>query len=118
MMQSREETTQREYDEREHEKLMFDKQTAHVREVKTIEKDTKVAELTMRAEAARAGRESAERIRDKELELARLEARWLSWLRIPITVVKLPLYLLLGVAVCISVAKHKDVPDKLYSLLK
>jgi hypothetical protein len=58
-------------------------------------------------EEQRLAREHAVRMKQLELELARekhaadielkkLEAKWSSWLRIPITIVKLPIYLILS----------------------
>lgn len=93
-------------------------QTEHVQKLKQMELETKKAEIQGRLEAAKASRESQERIRNAELELARIEARWLSWLRIPVTILKLPLYIVLGVAVCIAVARKHEPPEKLWHLLK
>ena len=57
-------------------------------------------------------------LKDKEMELARLEGKWSSWLRIPITLIKLPVYLVLAVAYCIAVARKHEVSEDFWRLLK
>jgi hypothetical protein len=118
MIQSREDLTAREREQMQHESEMFAKQAAHSEAVRQMEKDTKLAELNGRHEAAKLARESNERIKQAELELARLEARWLSWLRIPITIIRVPLYLILGIGLCISLARKHEPPKDFWALLR
>ena len=118
MIQNSAELTERERETMAHDKLMLDTQCEHVQRVKEIERDAKKLELEMRAKQADASRWSQERAKQAELELAELEAKWLSWLKVPLTLVRLPLYIVLGIAVCIGMARKSDVPDKLYALLK
>lgn len=118
MIQTRREIT--EADRLEHTQNMevMLAQTEHVQKLKQMELETKKAEIQGRLEAAKASRESQERIRYAELELARLEARWLSWLRIPVTIVKLPVYIVFGVAYCIAVARKHEPSDKFWQFLR
>ena len=59
------------------------------------------------SEQARQAREHAVRMKELDLELARekyraevelkkLEAKWSSWLRVPLVIIKLPVYLILA----------------------
>jgi hypothetical protein len=56
--------------------------------------------------------------KEKEIELARLEAKWASWLKIPLVLIKLPVYLILALAYCIAVARKAEVPEDFWKLLK
>lgn len=83
------ELTRREVQLQEFEKEMFDKQANHAVDMKKL-----------------------------NLEVAKIEARWSSWLKIPITIVKLPVFIVLGIGFCIAVAKNKELPDKFWDYLK
>lgn len=78
---------------------------------------------------ARLKREHAVTIKQLELELARekykseielklLEAKWSTWLRIPIIIIRLPVYMLFAIAYCISVICHVEPPKSFWSYLK
>ena len=47
-----------------------------------------------------------------------LEGKWASWLKIPATIVKLPVYIILAVAYCIAVARKTEVSEDFWRLLK
>jgi len=89
MIVQREELTAAERERMQHEKDMYAMQNNHIRNIKEL-----------------------------ELELATLEARWSSWLRIPITILKLPLYVVLGVAYCIAAGRKYEPPEAFWQLLK
>lgn len=57
-------------------------------------------------------------VKEKELEVMRLEAKWSSWMKIPLTIVTLPIKLLLVVPISISLLTKKEIPDNLISLMK
>lgn len=97
---------------------IFGMQAAHTQRVKQMELDGKLADIQARRDLAKAGRESQERIRDKELELAKIEAQWLSWLKVPITIVKLPVLVVFSVAYCIAVARKHEPSDNFWRFLK
>lgn len=118
MIQTRTELSAADREQHAYEVEAFKMQAEHAEKIKQMELDAKLAEIKGRLESAKASRESQERIKDAELELARLEARWLSWLRIPVTVVKLPVYVVLGVAYCIAVARKHEPSDKFWQFLK
>ena len=118
MIQTRRELTNAERDQHANEVKAFRLQAEHTQKIKQIELDGKLAEIKGRMESTKASRESQERIRNAELELARIEARWLSWLHIPITIVKLPVYIVFGVAYCIAVARKVEPSDKFWQFLR
>lgn len=109
------ELTPREYADQEFELRMFDKQTAHVQALKRLETDGTLAEIKARIEAGNANRESQERLKQKELEIAQLENKWL---KLPLTIIKFPLYPILGVAFCICMARKYDPPESFWKLLR
>lgn len=53
-----------------------------------------------------------------ELELARLETKWASWLRIPKLIVMLPVLLVLSIGAVISAARKSEFHAKFWDLLK
>ena len=117
MIQTRRELTDADREQHANEVQAFNLQAAHTEKIKQMELDGKLAEIRGRLDSAKATRESQERIRNAELELARIEARWLSWLRIPITVVKLPVYVVFGLAYCIAVARKHEPSEAFWRFL-
>jgi hypothetical protein len=53
-----------------------------------------------------------------EIEEQRLEAKWASWLRIPVTIIKLPVYLVMAFGYVIAMARKKNPPDKFWDYLR
>lgn len=53
-----------------------------------------------------------------EIEQQQLEAKWASWLKIPITIILLPVKLVLGIGLAVSIAIGKDIPEKYWDLLR
>lgn len=78
-----EELTSREFAVQEHEKEMAELQFKHDVDVKKL-----------------------------ELEVARVEAKWSSWLRIPVTLIKLPVYCLLAVGFIITSFREDKEPGQ------
>ena len=87
-MQHRETLTPREYEEWNQRKEMFELQAQH--------------ELA---------------VKDKEIALATLEAKWSSWLRIPLFIIMLPVRILFGIAYCIAVARKFELSDRFWSFM-
>lgn len=59
-------------------------------------------------------------IREKnqaEIELKRLEAKWRSWLRIPIVIIKLPISLILAVGYLLAVATKQEPSKRFWSAI-
>lgn len=89
MIVHRENLTPAEREQMEHEKAMFDKQAAHSQQIKAL-----------------------------EIESYRIEAGWAAVMRIPLTIIKLPVLLAIGVAICIFAGKGQEPPEKLVALIK
>lgn len=88
MRMSSDQLTSREYEEYNQQKEMFELGAAH-----------------------------SEKLKDKEIELAKIEAKWSSWLRIPITIIKLPVFFVFGIAFCIAQITKQKMPDEFWQLL-
>lgn len=88
-LNQRNELTAREYELYNQQKEMFELQTAH-----------------------------AERIKRLDIEAAKLEAKITSWFKIPLTLLKLPLFILLVIPLSIYAGRKQEVPAELWRLLK
>lgn len=88
-LQFREEITPREIVSHEWEVEMFDKQAEH-----------------------------AVRIKELDIQAAKLEARISSWFRIPLYIFSLPVKLLAIIPLCIYAVRRTEVPQELWNLLK
>lgn len=56
--------------------------------------------------------------RKLELEVLKQQNRWDTLLRIPITIVKLPVYLVLGVGIATALARGKELPERIWEQLR
>ena len=88
-MQFRDQLTPREAQEQQYQKEMLELQMIHARTMK-----------------------------EKDIELAKLEARFSSWLRLPVLVLKLPVLLLLGVGYIVDRIKSQEPGDDFWNMLK
>lgn len=57
-------------------------------------------------------------MRDKDIELAKMEAKWSAWLRLPTIIIKLPLLLILGIAYIVHAIRGIEPSDNFWNLLK
>lgn len=57
-------------------------------------------------------------VKEKELEVMRLEAKWSSWMKIPLTIIKLPVLLLFGIAQIVAVARKYELPEAYWRFIK
>lgn len=57
-------------------------------------------------------------MKDKEIALATLEAKWNSWLRIPLFVIMLPVRILFAIGYCIAVARKFELGDNFWSFMR
>lgn len=75
---------------------------------------------TMRYESERADKEMAYGLKMKELdiEVQKLETKFSSLLRIPITIVKLPLLILMGIAYIVHAIVKIEPSQDFWKLLK
>lgn len=89
MIQQSSELSNAERERMAHEKDMYALTQAHAREMKEI-----------------------------DLEIATLDAKIGAWTRIPATILKAPLYVVLGIAYCIAVARKYEPPEDFWKLLR
>lgn len=82
------ELTPREYELFNQRKEEFEMQSAHSKEMKQL-----------------------------ELEIEKLEAKWSSWLKIPITIVKLPVLILFAIAYICSVFMKQEMPEEFWDFM-
>lgn len=57
-------------------------------------------------------------IRQLEIEVMKIEAKWSSWFKIPLTILKLPVYILFGVAYIVAVARKHEPSENFWKFLK
>ena len=60
----------------------------------------------------------AKEIKQMEIELARLETRFGSWLKIPITIIKLPVLVVMAVGYCIAVSRKVEPTENFWKLMR
>lgn len=53
-----------------------------------------------------------------DVALAQLQAKWSSWLQIPITIVRLPVYILLSIAVILLSIRNREPSARMLDFLK
>lgn len=75
---------------------------------------------TMRYESERADKEMAYglELKKMDIELQKLEAKWSTLLRIPITIVKLPILILFGIAYIVHAIVKIEPSENFWKLLK
>jgi len=78
----------------------FEKQAAHAIQIKQLE-------LALKREDNQA-----------KIELKKLEAKWSSWLKLPITLIKLPIYLVMATGYVVAVARKQDVTKNFWEYLR
>lgn len=75
-------------------------------------------EFAQEKEAAAIQAEYNLKIKEMEIEVARMEARWSSWLKLPLMIIKLPVFIVFGIAYCIAMAVKHDPPESFWKFLK
>lgn len=62
--------------------------------------------------------EHALRMKDRDIEVQKLEAKWTALFRIPVLIVKLPVLMILGVAFCIAVARKHELSESFWNYMR
>lgn len=57
-------------------------------------------------------------VKRMEIEVAKLEAKWSSLLRLPIFLLKLPVLVILAIGFCIAVARGKELSSSFWAYMK
>lgn len=63
-----------------------------------------------------------ERMFDKQaafqLRQLEIESKWASWFKIPLTIIKLPVYVLFSIAYIVSVARGKELSENFWRFMR
>ena len=89
MRMTTEELTPREWAQYNNEKEMLELQMTHAKDMKRL-----------------------------ELEIDILEAKWASWLRIPLTIITLPVRILFVIPICIYAVTKQEIPQEVWKFLR
>lgn len=57
------------------------------------------------------------RVKELDLEVSKIEARWTSLLKLPMLIIRLPLLVLFGLALILSVIFNRTLPPEFWSYL-
>lgn len=58
------------------------------------------------------------KLKEMDMEIARMEAKWTNILRLPIVIITLPVRILFGLAYVIAVVRKYDPGEKFWEFLK
>lgn len=58
------------------------------------------------------------KMKELDIEVEKLQSRWLALLRLPLFILKIPLILLLGIAYIVHAIRGSEPSDSFYNLLK
>lgn len=75
-------------------------------------------EMAFQREMTEKAQIHAIQIKELDNEAAKLEAKITSWFKLPLTLLKLPLYLLLVIPLSIYAARKQEVPAEYWRILK
>lgn len=60
----------------------------------------------------------SEKLKEQDIELAKLEAKWNSWLKIPTTIIKLPIYFIIGLSCIVYAIRGVDPSEDFWNFIK
>jgi hypothetical protein len=75
-------------------------------------------ELNWEKESAAMQLEYAEKVKQMDLEVRKIEAKWTQVFRIPLEIIKLPVRLVLAFAIPISAITHTTLPKEFWEFMK
>ena len=87
----------------------WDKQAAHDIKIHQLKLEGTKLELKLRQEDRLAARKHQQIMKELEAEIRGYEAKWGQILRVPVMIIKIPLYILLGIAFIVATAKGKEI---------
>ena len=80
--------------------------------------DKEREEFKQEKEAAEIQSAHAIKIKELELEVAKLEARWSSWLKLPMAIIMLPVRIILAIAFVICSITKFEPPQVFWDVLR
>jgi len=90
----------------------------HATELKRLDVELKKTELKLRQEEKARWQRHTLRMQVLQAEQARYEASWTAILKLPLSIIKLPVYLLFGIAYNIFVLTKQEPPAEFWKFLK
>ena len=57
-------------------------------------------------------------LKQMDIELAKVEARWSTWLRLPVLLIKLPVMLVLAFGYCVGIVIKKEPPEQFWKFMR
>jgi len=88
MQSAGDQLTPREYEQYNQQKEMWELQRAHAVEMKQL-----------------------------EIEVMKLEAKWRAWLKLPVVIITLPIRFLFGIAYIVAVARKTELGDNFWTYM-
>lgn len=74
--------------------------------------------LEAERDEARLAREHAVTMKRLDIELAKLEAKWNSWLKIPMTIIRLPISFVLAIGYIAAVIRKQEPSERFWAYFK
>jgi len=74
--------------------------------------------LEAEKEEGRLVREHQLDLKRLDIEATKLETRWNIIFKIPLTIIKLPVYFLFGIAYIVSVGRKHELPDQFWNFMR
>ena len=60
----------------------------------------------------------AVKIKELDIQASKLEAKITSWFKIPLAILKLPLYVLMVIPLTVYAVRGQEVPEQMWTLLR
>lgn len=97
----------------------WSKRAQHDILINRMKLEEKKLEIKLKQEDATRARRHQQQMKQLELDIRTYEAKWQQLLRLPVLLIKLPLFILFGIAFCIAVARGDSIDSSDYwKLLK
>lgn len=74
--------------------------------------------LEAERDEARLSREHQLAIKRLDIEVKKLEAKWSAWIKLPSLIIKLPLFIILGIGYIFAIMFKQSPPKEFWNLLK
>lgn len=90
----------------------------HQERLKSLDIEAKKTELRLRQQDRIRYERHLQRMAVLEAETRHHEASWTNILKVPTTIIKLPVYMIFSIAYCISVVTKQELPAEFWKFIK
>ncbi len=90
----------------------------HATRMKQLDIQLKKTELQLRQAEAIRSRKHQQNMKEIEYAIRYQETRWRALLKIPLYIIKLPIYTIIAIGCTIRLATNKEIPTNIIDLLK